>query len=475
MTVTRIRGLALLLAGSASLTACASIPDLGERPEIRPATQLASSATLAGDSAAAWPAERWWGQYRDPQLDGLMDEALAGSPDLAAAAARLRVAQAYAQRARAALQPSADLTGNAGAVQQSENNGVPRALVPDGWRDTGKLGLALSLDLDLWGKNRAALAAARSDAEAARFEMDEARLVLTTSIASAYADLAKLHAQRDVIEATLANRNETLRLVGGRVLAGLDNRAALEQAQSRVPAARADLAATDEAIALTRNLIAALTGSGPDRGRTIARPTVALDQARGVPAGASIDLIGRRPDIAAARAGVEASDSRIKVARAAFYPNISLTGLIGLQSLGLSHLFDGGSAFGNVGPAVSLPIFHGGALQGQYRGARGQYDEAVARYDGVVVQALREVADTLTSRNALAVRLDQSRQSLAAAEQAYALARTRYERGLASYLDVLSTEEGVLQGRRSVAELEARAFTLDVAMVRSLGGGFTQS
>jgi NodT family efflux transporter outer membrane factor (OMF) lipoprotein len=472
MTYPRFRGLAFLLAGSAMMTACASVPDLGKRPEIRPVTDLASHHILA-PSATAWPEASWWSAYGDPQLDGLMTEALVGTPDLAAAAARLRMAQGYAQQAGAALAPQLDATASGGLVQQSENNGVPPGLVPDGWEKSGKLGLGFTLDLDLWGKNRAALAAARSDIDAARFELAETRLVLTTSIAATYADLAKLHAQRDVLESQLTIRSDTMRLVTDRVAAGLDTRAELKQAQSRVPAARAELAATDEAIALTRNALAALAGAGPDRGLIIARPRASVLAVRGIPANAAIDLIGRRPDIAAARAGVEAAASRIKVARAAFYPNISLSGLIGLQSLGFSNLLKGSSAFGNVGPAVTLPIFHGGAISGQYRGARGQFDEAIARYDAGVVQALKQVADAVISRNALTVRLSESRQALADAEEGNALARQRYEGGLSTYLDVLNAEEGVLQARRTVAELETRAFTLDVAMVRALGGGFT--
>ena len=474
MTRTRLGGLAFLLAGSAMMTACASVPDLGRTPTIRPVQDLATSKSLAA-APAAWPDEDWWSGYQDSQLNGLMGEALANAPDLAAAAARLRIAQGYAQQAGATLAPQIDASASGGLVQQSENNGIPPALVPDGWEKTGKLGLGFSLDLDLWGKNRAALAAARSDADAARFELAEARLVLTTSIAATYADLAKLYAERDVLESQLAIRSDTLRLVAGRVDAGLDTRAELKQAQSRVPAARADLAATDEAIALTRNALAALVGAGPDRGLTIERPRVSLLAARGLPDNAGIDLVGRRPDIAAARASVEAAASRIKVARAAFYPNISLSGLIGLQSLGFGNLLQGSSAFGNVGPAVTLPIFHGGAISGQYRGARGQYDEAVARYDAGVVQALRQVADAVASRNALAVRLSESRQSLADAEEANALARQRYEGDLSTYLDVLNAEEGVLQARRTVAELETRAFTIDVAMVRALGGAFATS
>lgn len=474
MTFSRLRGLAMLLAGSATLTACASVPDLGARPEIADPQRIASAASLSAD-VAEWPADGWWKAYGDAQVDALMREAIAGSPDLRIAAARLRQADGYARQAGAALAPQIDATGSAGFVQQSENNGVPAQFVPDGWENSAKVGIGFSLDLDLWGKNRATLAAAKSDALAARYEIEEAQLTLTAAIAANYAELARLYAQRDVLDRTVQNRLETLKLVSDRVFAGLDNQAALKQARSRVPAAKAELAATDEAIALTKNSIAALAGAGPDRALTIGRPVVALENARGVPSNASIDLVGRRPDIAAALAGVEAQSSRIKAARAAFYPNINLSGLIGLQSLGIGNLAQGGSLYGNAGPAISLPIFHGGAISAQYRGARAQYDEAVARYDAAVIAALHDVADTLVSRRALGDRLSLSLAALKDAEAAHELSRQRYERGLSSYLDVLSNEENVLQARRSVADLQARAFTLDVQMVRSLGGGFTKA
>ena len=474
MTATRLRGLAMLLAGAATLTACASVPDLGSAPDVRTPDSIASAASLSAEPAE-WPASGWWQSYGDAQLDMLMREAIAGSPDLRMASARLRKADAYARQAGAALLPQIDVTSSGGFVQQSENAGVPAQFVPDGWESSAKVGIGFSLDLDLWGKNRATLAAAKSDALAARYEVEEAQLTLTAAIAANYAELARLHAQRDVLDRTVQNRLETLKLVGDRVYAGLDNQAALKQARSRVPTAKAELAATDEAIALTKNSIAALTGAGPDRALTIARPSVALENARGVPANASIDLVGRRPDIAAARAGVDAQTSRIKAARAAFYPDISLSGLIGLQALGIGNLANSGSLYGNAGPAISLPIFHGGAISAQYRGTRAQYDEAVARYDGVVIAALHDVADTLVSRRALGERLAFSLAALTDAEAAHALSRQRYERGLASYLDVLSNEENVLQARRSVADLQARAFTLDVQMIRALGGGFAKA
>lgn len=456
------------------LTSCAA-PDLGPRPQPIAASSIAAERSLATPAPASWPMSDWWRTYGDAQLDGLIAEGLKGSPDVAAAGARFRRALGMAQTAGAPLLPSLDAQGKAGLEKQSYNVGIPAEFVPHGWQDVGQAALSLSYDLDLWGKNRAALAAATSEVEAAQIEQDQARLMLTTAIASAYADLARAHAERDVFAAALDIRLATQKLVSNRVAIGLDTRAELKQADAGVPQARADLAAAEESIALIRNQIAALVGAGPDRGLSIARPTLPAFGPAAVPAGVTTELIGRRPDIAAARARVEATASRIKVARADFYPAIRLGALVGLQSLGLSNLTNSGSTYGNVGPAVSLPIFHGGALRGQYRGARATYDEAVASYDGTVLAAYREVADAVTSRRAATERLAQSRQALADSEEAYAVARKRYEGGLSTYLNVLTSEEKLLQARRVVADLDARLFALDVALVRALGGGFAAS
>ncbi|UZK68951.1 efflux transporter outer membrane subunit [Sphingomonas sp. S1-29] len=457
-----------------AMAGCAA-PDLGPRPELAtPDTYAARTSLAATRSAAAWPAAGWWRGYGDAQLNALIDEALAGSPDIAIAAARVRSAQGVLQQAGAAGLPRLDAEGAAGLNKQSYNNGIPAEFVPKGWNDTGRLALNFGLDLDLFGRNRAALAAATSDAEATRLEGEQAALSLATDIAARYADLARLYAERDVLERALAVRSSTERLVGDRVAIGLDTQAELKQARSAVPASRVDLAANAEQIALTKNMIAALVGAGPDRALAITRPETPV-LAPELPADAAIALIGRRPDIAAARARAEAAASRIDVARADFYPNISLSGLIGLQSLGLDSLFKGGSSIGNVGPAISLPIFRGGALQGQYRQARGQYDEAVATYDRAVIGALREVADAVTSRRQVAEQLRDAQASLADAEGAYTVAQLRFRGGLSSFLNVLSAEQAVLTARRSLADIDARRFALDVQLVRALGGGFQPS
>ena len=448
---------------------CASVPHLGPKPIPHAAGDYASSKSLAGNSAE-WPGDGWWKRYSDTQLNQLISEGLADSPDLAAAAARFRRAQGLAQAAGAKLLPSIDASASVSEVNPSNNLGLP---VWNGFKEVGNAGLSFNFDLDLWGKNRAALRAAKKDADGARYDAQEARLMLTTGIASAYADLTALYAQRDSLESALDIRSKSLELVKQRVAAGLDNDSALRLAEARIPQTKADLAATDEAIMLNKHALAALMGQGPDRALTIERPKPGTLEAQGLPAGASIDLVGRRPDIAAARMRLEGAAERIKEARAAFYPNISISALAGFSSLGLSSLFNAGSAFASVTPAVTLPLFHGGALQGQYRGRRGEYDEAVALYDGQVIQALRETADAVTSQKSLVDRLAQSRSALVSYDQALELARLRYGQGLSTYLDVLTAQESVVNARLVVAQLETRAFTLDVQLVRALGGGFT--
>jgi NodT family efflux transporter outer membrane factor (OMF) lipoprotein len=422
-------------------------------------------------SAVDWPDARWWAGFGDAQLDALIAEGLTGSPDVALAAARLRSAAALAQQAGAALGPSLAIEGAVGGIKQSENLGIPPAFVPKGVIDNGRLTAALNFNLDLWGRTRAALAAARGEAIAADVDAAQARLLLTTGIAAAYADLAQYHAQRDAAAAALDVRTATARLTAQRVQVGSETRGGLAQAEARVPQARADLLAADEAIALTQNRLAALVGAGPDRGRSIIRPMLHAVPV-GVPANVGIDLIGRRPDLVAARLRAEAAGQRIKVARADFYPYLNLTALVGLQSLGLGQLFDAGSSYGNGGLAVSLPMLDAGRLQGRYRGARADYDAAVARYDATLITALRETADVLTSRNAADARVAELRRGLAAAEEAARIARLRYQGGLSNQLPVLTADDTLVGIRRAVADAESRRTALDIALIRALGGGY---
>jgi len=462
----------LLTAGAAAmLSACATVPKLGAAPQPKAAATYATAESFAAP-AAEWPSDRWWAAYGDAQLSGLVDEAVAGAPTLAQAEARVRRAQAFAEQAGSALKPQVGVEASVMETKQSYNQGIPSAFVPHGWREVGRAGVDLGWQLDLFGKNRTLLAAATSEAEAARADAAMARLHLSTAVAGAYADLAQLYADRDAAQDAVRVRAESEQLIGKRFAQGLETRAAAERAHAGRATAEAQLVALDEAIGLTRNRIAALLGQGPDRGLRLARPGPEAIRAFGLPQNLAADLVGRRPDVVAARLAAEAAGKRIKAAKADFYPNVDLMGFVGVQSLGLDSLTKSGSTLGSFGPAVSLPIFSGGRLEGAYRGARADYDIAVAAYDTTLTQALREVADVAVSSRALDARLAKSREALTASQTAHELARQRYARGLGTYLDVLAAEDALVAARRAVADLETRAFTLDVAPVRALGGGF---
>jgi len=333
----------------------------------------------------------------------------------------------------------------------------------------------VTYDLDLFGANRAAFAAATSDATAAQVDLAGARLTLSTAIASAYANLVQLISDRTAAQESLSERDQSTELVRQRESQQLENEGELSQARSRSAGAKADLDQIDGQIQLARNQLAALVGKGPDRGLDIALPGAVELKPFGVPATLGADLIGRRPDIVAARLRAEAASSRIKVAHAAYYPNINLNGDLGFQALGIANLISPASEIGQIGPAVSLPIFDGGRIEGGYRNARAQYEEAVANYDKTLTQALRDVADALANQRELATELADAKIALTESENAYRIATLRYQGGLSRYLDVLTSEDTLVVQRRRVADLQARAFGQDVALVHALGGGFQTS
>ena len=461
---------AALLLGCA-LSACAVLPRTGEAPTPKPPAAYATSQSFVAP-AADWPKLDWWRAYGDAGLDQLIDEALRNAPSMAEARARIDKARADLGTARAGLFPSLSFNGTAVETKQSYNAGIPPLFVPKGYNDFGQGTLNFSYEFDFWGKNRAAVAAATSEARAASADAAEARLTLSTAVAGAYADLARLYAERDVAERAAQSRQETLDLVVRRVANGADNRSASQQARAGVATAKANVAEIDEDIGLARNRLAALMGEGPDRGLAIERPGAAMIQAFGLPPSLAADLIGRRPDLVAARWRAEADAKRIGVAKAQFYPDINLVADIGFEALHLHNFFKVGSDIGSVGPAVTLPIFEGGRLRANLRGADADYAEAVATYDATLTQALQDVADAATSERALTERLAQSQAALAADEDAYRIAKLRYDGGLADYQSVLLAEDAVLVNRRVVVDLRARAFTLDIELVKALGGGF---
>ena len=457
--------LALLAAG------CASDRGIGHRSTpAEPAALQAERSLGAQGASGEWPQLDWWKRYGDAQLDALVDEALAGAPNMRLAQARLDQARAQTQIARAPLRPQVNADASVNRQRFSENYIFPPP-IGGSTHTTTQLDAAASWDPDFWGRNRAAYEAALGRERAAQAEAFAARLVLSASVANVYVQLARGYDQLELARRTLDDRMRVQSLTEQRTRAGLDSRLELKQVETSIPAARARIAQVEEDISLARGQLAALLGKGPDRGLALERPSL-HPASVALPSRVPADLLGRRPDIVAARTRVEAASRDIASAKAAFYPDISLTALIGVQSVTLSKLLESGSAIPSIGAAVRLPIFDAGRLRGNLAGRNADYDVAVEQYNQLLADALREVVDQLTSMRSVQAQRTEADAALGSAEEAYELALTRYKAGLGSLLQVLSAETAVLEQRNVRAELQSRELALSINLIRALGGGF---
>jgi NodT family efflux transporter outer membrane factor (OMF) lipoprotein len=458
--------LALALAG------CVDRSDWKPAPQLE-AKSLTSDQVLkdARLDAVAWPSDQWWRGYGDPQLDALVDEALAGSPSLAIAQARLRAAQAQTVTARAARAPQVALDAEVTRQRYPENDLYPPPL-GGSWSTDGRAALDFSWQLDFWGRNRQLLAAARSGEAAAEADRQAARLAIAVAVVQAYIQFDLNYALLDVTNDNLKQQQSILDLTQQRVSAGLENMARVKQSEGTVALTQAGVAYVEASIELSRNQLADLVGASPDRGQSLKRPQLSAPAEIALPSRLPADLLGRRPDVAAARAQVEGAGHGIKAAEADFYPNVNLTAFAGFQAIGLSQLFDASDRIYGVSPAVSLPVFNRGALRGQLMGRQAQFDSAVGQYNQTLLDAAKDVVDVVANWRGLERELVQQQTALDAAQRSYDLTSERYRAGLDNYLSVLSSENQVLLAQTLGAELQARRLTFSVDLVRALGGGY---
>jgi len=461
-----------MLSASLWLAGCASMAGLRVRARTGDPKALAASHSLSGVtlSEAAWPKQAWWTDCGDAQLDRLIDLALREQPRLRVAEARVRAAEAMAGIAGAALDPRVD-GGFRSTRQRFSEHGTVAPPVAGTWQTVNDASLGVTYELDFWGRNRAAVDAALDRTHAAEVDLQAARLMLVTSLVRTYLRLDAAYARRDLAQATLAQRQQTLQLTRKRVAAQLDSQLELTLAEAALPAAREQIAAANEAIALLGNQIAALRGEGPDGGLAIQRPRLAPLGPVALPSQLPVALIGRRPDVVAQRWRVEAAGQEIKVAKARFYPNISLNAFVGVQRLGFDEFLSAGSRVLGVGPALSLPIFDGGRLRGNLALQQSDYDATVEGYNATVLAAVHDVVDQLVAMRWLDQQQQEQQQALGLARHALDLATARYRAGLASYLQVLTAEGQVLGQQQLVIASEARQRELRLNLVRALGGG----
>jgi len=475
MIIHRSRAGSTLLAAAlmAALSGCVDRGGWQAAPQLAPA-KLTAVRTLAGTplDASAWPAEGWWQAYGDPQLDALVAEAIAGSPSLIAAEARLRAAQGQALSAGALKLPNVSFDAQATRQRYPENDLYPPPYAGN-YYNSGRVAFDLSYDIDFWGRNRALLAAARSGVDAAEADRAAARLALEVAVVRAYVQLDLWYALLDVANEQLKQQTSIMSLTQERVDAGLENVARVKQSEGNLALTRAGVAAAQASIELARNQLGALVGAGPDRGRALTRPQLTAPRTIALPAALPADLLGRRPDVAAARAQVQGATQGVKAAEADFYPNVNLTAFAGLESIGLGQLFQGSGTTVGVTPALSLPLFNRRELRGALEVRQAQYDALVGQYNQTLIDAVHDVADVVANWRALEREAAEQQTALAAAQRAYDLTTERYRAGLDNYLTVLSTENQLLLTQAVGAELAAQRLTFSVNLVRALGGGYT--
>lgn len=467
------RSLPLAAALGAALFAagCASSGDMKPASSPHAPSDYAVARSLAGAplSDAAFPQRDWWRSLGDPQLDALIDEALRGTPSLAAADARVRKAQAQAGLADAARKPTVGGSAQYAVAQ------LPEGLAGEdlGGQLLHNAVLMVNFDwpLDVWGGKRAEYEAALDQGHALQVEAQAARLALAANVARSYVALAQAFDALDVANREQARSERLLQLSKQRVDAGLDNRIALRNTETLIATAKVQASAAQQQIDALRNALAALLGQGPDRGLAIARPQLLNAPAPALPSALPSELLGHRPDVVAARWRVEAAAQGIKTAKASFKPSIDLSGLVGLASAGFSDLFRSDALLGFGGPAISLPIFDGGRLRNNLAVRDADYDLAVADYDATAVQALHDVVDALQAIHALDAQSAALQQAQAAATGALDLAQTRYKAGLGTQLDVLAAQKPLLQLEQQAAGLRAQRYAAAIDLNRALGGG----
>lgn len=456
-----------------ALAGCVSVPDdIGPQAPPKSVGSYATERTFA-DAQGQWPHDAWWRSFNDAQLDRLIEQGLQDAPSIALAKARLLKADGLLEQTNAVRFPNLFGGVVVGESKPSYNTGLPIPPALRGWNDTARLSLDASYEIDFWGKNRASIAAAIGDVQAAQAELGAVRLLLSTAIAAEYAELNALQTDRAVLERTLHVREQTFTLVQRRFTFGYDSEADLRQAEAGPPTLRAQLIAADERIAISRLRLAVLIGSGPDRALQFEPTIVTRIQRLDVPATIPAELLQHRPDLAAARLRTQAAADRIEVALAQFKPSVNLLALIGQQSLGIQNVFDEGSSVGAVGAAISLPLFDGGRRAGNYRASRADYDAALAVYEATLVQALQEIAAAVVQHRAVDARLIEEQAALASNARALELARARFTAGAADLQSVLLAEDRLLASQRAVAADESRRILHQISLIRALGGGWT--
>jgi len=463
---------------------CAWIPKGDPPAEYLEPPEMAETLAEVTSRLQQWPEDRWWEQFGNPELNGLIETALKDNPGLKHASARLRQAEALVKVEGARLLPFMEAEASL-TYERISQHGVFAALNPE----VGGIRIAYGIinplsfryEFDFWGKNRAMLEAALGHAAAEEAETAEVRLRLTAGIARAYFRGQALQQQLNVVKTIVGIRRDLQKLAETRFRLGLDNDQPVKIAVAEYEAAFKRQAAVRDQLDVQRHLLARLAGKGPDEAvHLFAKPVVAIPKQIAAPDHLSMGLLVHRPDLAAALYRAHAASRMVKVAKTQFYPTIDLTGFVGFNALTLTKgtdklanfLFSGQSFSYGLAPGLRMPWFEGGRLRGELGAQRAEYDAAVELYNDTLLDAMREVADSLSAWQTTGELMESHKRLLASLGADWRLAKVRLVSGLDDDREELRHRYPMLEQEYALRALESDQLVAAVDLIESLGGGY---
>ena len=464
----RLLSLALCVA---MLSACAVGPDYSRPATAEPAQYKEAEGWRQASPSDSLARGAWWELYGDRQLNGLIEQLNSANQTVAQADARYRQSQALVESARAAFYPTVDLS--AGKTRSSQGAGSSSSSLSSsasGIRNTYTTQLGVSWEADIWGKLRRGLEADKATAQASFADLAAMRLSQQSELVQNYLQLRVIDQQKRLLESTVAAYERSLKMTQNQYRAGVSGRDAVAQAQTQLKSTQADLVDLIWQRAQFENAIAVLIGKAPAEFNLA--QTQDIPKLPQIPLSLPSQLLERRPDIASAERSVIAANANIGVAKAAYYPDLSLSLSGGYSSSTSSNLVSLPNRFWSVGPKLDLPLFDGGARSAEVDRNEALYDETVAKYRQTVLDGFREVENYLVQlkvyENEAAVR----QEALDAARDSLRLTENQYKAGLIAYLDVVVVQATALSNEQSVLNVLQSRLIASVQLIAALGGGW---
>ena len=460
------------VAAAVTLSGCSMAPTL-KIPDVPVATTYKEE----GPWTPAQPADgvsrgQWWTVFGDTDLNSLQTRLVEHSPDLAAALARYNQAKAYSDQLRSGVFPSLVLGADAERDRQSDMRPLRGANSPTNY-NSFTAGVQVNYELDLWGRIRNAVAAGQAQAQAYAADLESARLSLQAELADDYIVLRGLDSQIALLNETVSAYEKALALTQARhdggVVAGLD----VARAQTQLGTSRSLVAQTLALRAVSEHAIAALIGESASEFSLESRPTQIVRP--DVPVGVPATLVQRRPDIAAAQRRIAASNASVGVARAAFFPAVTLGATLGYQSTAAGNWITAPNTYWSIGSSLLFALFDGGKRKAQVAQAQAALDEAGSLYRGVVLTAFQQVEDSLALVHHYRTAAVEEHSAMTAAQRSLAFSLTQYREGAVSYLEVVTSQTVTLQTQLDSLDLDTRELRASVQLIRALGGGWTSA